>query len=305
MLSNLLGALGESGIRLWLRLFGRPAARSEHRWLDNPIGPRGRIGEALYDSLAEQEGLEVRRAPDGAGLIADFGALRGDEFDPDTVDNRIRHFYEHSSTYQLDAWSETSLFTRIFLWFLVTFVSRRIDQLNFPTSSMDTSRGVTSDVIQLVDPASGEVVRTGWLRKAAGSGRVIYAGFYSVERPGAHPSPCVQVSFPLPLGHSTVFLRPEAQADGSLKLISAGKKFGDPGYYRVLDEGSATLKVRHLRSLQERFHVYVDERGDLRTDHSVRFMGLAVLRLHYKMSPRVIETDASRTVTSRETDHRA
>ena len=285
MFLDAVGAIGESGIRLWLRLFGRRVSRAANPWLDNPAGPRGKIGEALYESIAATEGLELRRVTAGEGLLPDLEALRGPDFDPDAVSRTIRDFYEHSSAYQLDAWSETSLFTRVFLWFLVTFVSRRIDQLNFPTSSMDTSRGMTSDVIQMVDPQSGRVVRTGWLRKAAGSGRVIYAGFYSIGRPGAHSGACVQVSFPLPLGNSTVYLRPEAQPDGSLKLISAGKKFGDPGYYRVLDEGKETLKVRHLRSLQELFHVYVDERGDLRTDHDVRFMGLNVLRLHYKMTP--------------------
>jgi hypothetical protein len=285
MLSDVIGAIGESGIRLWLRLSGRKVSRAENPWLDNPAGPRGKIGEAFYESIASAERLDLRPATAAEGLLPDFEALRGPDFDPDRVNRRIRDFYEHSSMYQLDAWSETSLFTRVFLWFLVTFVSRRIDQLNFPTSSMDTSRGMTSAVVQMIDPRSGQVVRTGWLRKAAGSGRVIYAGFYSIGSPGAHPGACVQVSFPLPLGNSTVYLRPEAQVDGSLKLISAGKKFGDPGYYRVLDEGKDTLKVRHLRSLQELFHVYVDERGDLRTDHSVRFLGLSVLRLHYKMAP--------------------
>jgi hypothetical protein len=285
MISNALGALGESGIRTWLRLFGRTVRREECPWLDNPTGPRGKVGEEMYESLATSEGLELRRSTAGAGLIPDFESLRGADFDPDMVDHRVRHFYEHSSAYQLDAWSETSLLTRFFLWSLVTFVSRRIDQLNFPTSSMDTSQGMTSDVLQLVDPATSRLVRTGWLRKATGSGRVIYAGFYSIGRPGACPDPCVQVSFPLPLGHSTVYLRPETYTDGSLRLISAGKKFGDPGYYRVLDEGKRTFKVRHLRSLQEQFHVYVDKRGDLRTNHTVRFMGLGVLRLHYKMTP--------------------
>jgi hypothetical protein len=285
MLSNVVGALGESGIRLWLRLFGRRVARAENRWLDNPAGSRRKIGEALYEALATTEGLEIRRASEGQGLIPNFEALRGRHFEPDRVDQRIRDFYEHASDYQLDAWSETSLLTRVFLWFLVTFVSRRIDQLNFPTSSMDTSRGMTSEAIQLVDPTSGRIVRTGWLRKSAESGLVIYAGLYSVGTPGNFASPCVQVSFPLPLGNSTVYLRPEAQEDVSLKLISAGRKFGDPGYYRVLDEGKDTLKVRHPRSLQEVFHVYLDDRGDLRTDHRVRFMGLSVLHLHYRMTP--------------------
>ena len=30
-------------------------------------------------------------------------------------------------------------------------------------------------------------------------------------------------------------------------------------------------------------HVFIDERGALRCDHTVRFLGLPVLRLHYKM----------------------
>jgi hypothetical protein len=285
MLSEAIGAAGESAIRLWLRLFGRKVLRSEYPWLSNPSGPKGRIGEALYESIARAEGLTLREAPPGDGLLPDFEVLRGPEFDPAKVDPRIRDFYEHSSAYDLEAWSETSFMTRVFLWFLVTFISRRIDQLNFPLSGMDTSRGVSSRIIQLVEPGSGRVVHTGWLRKASGTGRVIYAGLYSTQAPGAYPGNCVKVSFPLPLGNSTVFLRPEAQDDGSLKLISAGKKFGDPGYYRVLDEGKETLRVRNLRSLHELFHLYVDEHGALRTDHSVRFMGLGVLKLHYKVTP--------------------
>jgi hypothetical protein len=42
--------------------------------------------------------------------------------------------------------------------------------------------------------------------------------------------------------------------------------------------------VRYLRTLHEFFHVWVDERGTLRTDHTVRFMGVSVLRLHYKLT---------------------
>jgi hypothetical protein len=35
--------------------------------------------------------------------------------------------------------------------------------------------------------------------------------------------------------------------------------------------------------LREYFHVYVDERGLLRTEHEVRFLGLTVFRIHYKL----------------------
>jgi hypothetical protein len=43
--------------------------------------------------------------------------------------------------------------------------------------------------------------------------------------------------------------------------------------------------VRYLRTLREEFDVYVDDRGELRCDHRVRFLGLRVLTLHYRMTP--------------------
>jgi hypothetical protein len=33
------------------------------------------------------------------------------------------------------------------------------------------------------------------------------------------------------------------------------------------------------------FRVYVDPEGVLRTDHKISFVGLTILRLHYKMTP--------------------
>ena len=43
--------------------------------------------------------------------------------------------------------------------------------------------------------------------------------------------------------------------------------------------------MRYLKTLHERFHVYVDAEGVLRTDHAIRYLGLPVMRLHYKMVP--------------------
>ena len=42
--------------------------------------------------------------------------------------------------------------------------------------------------------------------------------------------------------------------------------------------------MRNFRSLHELFHVYVDEENILRTDHKISFVGLNILRLHYKMT---------------------
>ncbi len=42
--------------------------------------------------------------------------------------------------------------------------------------------------------------------------------------------------------------------------------------------------MRNFKTLHEIFHVYADEDGVLRTDHEITFVGLTILRLHYKMT---------------------
>jgi hypothetical protein len=279
-----VGRLTENGIRLAIRLLGRRVHKTDAPWLNSPCGPKGWIGEQLYEHVAEREHLEISRGDVEAGLIPDFDRLASPQFDPSRVRTEVRQFYEHTAQYQVEVWSEAAILTRPFLWFLVTFVSRRMDQLNFPVSSLEVSRGMVSEVLQLVDRATHKVVYTGWLRKLVRTGRVIYVGFYSLGQPALSIGPCVKVTFPLPLGSSTVFLRPEVEADGSFKLISAGSRFGDPGFYRIVETDANHWKVRYIRSLQEFFHVWVDESGTLRTDHSVRFLGMTVLRLHYKLT---------------------
>src|SRR6202140_385344 len=272
----------EGGIHLWVRLTGRLVRKSEAPWLATPLGGRERIGTGIYERVAGAEGLLIR-TPRHAGLLENFNLLRGPNFNPDDVHPDIRHFYEHAAEYQLDVWSEVSLIGRFFLWLLVEFISRRMDQLNFPISSLEVAKGMTSEVVQLVEPASGRIVNTGWLRRLKSSGRVIYAGLYSATQMPDEAGPCVRVTFPC-RGSANVYLNPVAHPDGSFGLESSGSAFGRSGFYRMIDGGPDHYIVRHVRSLRELFHVYVDAEGVLRTDHFVFFLGLAIIRLHYKMT---------------------
>jgi len=272
----------EGGIHLWVRLTGRLVRKNEAPWLAGPLGGRERIGTEIYSRVAQAEGL-IMRAPPNAGLLEHFNVLRGPNFNPDAVHPDIRHFYEHAAEYSLDVWSEVSLVGRFFLWLLVEFISRRMDQLNFPLSSLEVAKGMTSEVVQLVEPASGRVVNTGWLRRLKSSGRVIYAGLYSATQMPEEAGPCVKVTFPC-RGSANVYLTPVAHADGSFGLVSSGSAFGRTGFYRMIDGGPEHYIVRHVRSLRELFHVYVDAENTLRTDHTVFFLGLTIIRLHYKMT---------------------
>lgn len=271
--------------RTWVRAFGKKVTGDEAQWLDGPTGSVDRIGANFYQNLSHDSGLSLRINEPNSGLMKDFQKLAGPSFDPQLIDQRVRDFYERTSNYRLDVWSHWSLLFRPLGWLLVSLVSRRIEQLNLPISPLDTSRGMSSDVIQLLDKQSNEIVYTCWLRKVIATGDVVYAGFYSICQPPNYPGPCVKVVFPLPQGNTTVVLKAIAYPDGSLELSSAGFRFGDPGYYRVLGLDAGTRKIRLIRALKESIRVYVDEQGTLRTDHVFRFWSLEMLRLHYKIIP--------------------
>ena len=269
-------------IEVMVRVTGRRMRRSDAPWLRCYLGKPGLIGTGVYQRIAQEEHLQLRNSPH-AGLIPDFGALRGPSFDPDAVHPRIRHFYEHAAEYQMEVWSEVYFVGRFFLWVLVEFLSRRMDQLNFPISSLEVAKGMASEVIQLIEPGSGKLLYTGWLRRLKSSGRVIYAGVYSTTQVPEEENPCVKVTFPC-RGSANVYLRPVAHADGSFGLDSSGAAFGRSGFYRIVESGPDHWRVRNFRSLHELFHVYVDEENILRTDHKISFVGLTILRLHYKMT---------------------
>jgi hypothetical protein len=272
--------------RTWVRLFGKRVTKHEASWLDGPTGSVDPIGANFYQSLSRNSDLTSRINEPNSGLMEDFQKLSGESFDPRQIDPRVIDFYERTTNYRLDVWSHWSPLFRPLAWLLVSLVSRRVEQLNLPISPLDTSRGMSSDVIQLADKSNGDVVYTCWLRKVIATGDVIYAGFYSLCQPPNYPGPCVKVAFPLPQGNTTVVLRAIAHPDGSLELNSSGRRFGDPGYYRVLEIDADTRKIRLIRALKESIHVYVDEQGTLRTDHIFRFWSLEMLRLHYKIAAR-------------------
>jgi hypothetical protein len=280
---NAIGLCMEWFIEILVRVIGKRVRKSDAPWLECFLGKPGPIGTSIYERIASESGLLIR-APKDAGLLSSFSMLRGPSFDPFTIRPEIRHFYEHAAQYQLEAWTEVSLTGRFFLWLLVEFISRRMNQLNFPISSLEVAKGMSSEVIQLFDPNSGTTQATGWLRRLKSSGHVIYAGIYSVVRVPGEENPCVKVTFPC-RGSANVYLRPVSHPDGSFGLDSSGGAFGRSGFYRVVDAGPDYWRVRNFTTLHELFRVYVDDEVVLRTDHTVSFLGLTIIRLHYKMIP--------------------
>lgn len=269
----------------WVQATGRSVSLAAQPWLDGPAGRPAGIGARFFDDYASAHGLRVFHGHP-SGLIAHFDSLRSSGFDPSHISPGVVAFYSSTSAYDLDAWSQWAGLFRPFGWALAALFSRRLQQLNVPLSGLDTSRGMTSEVVSVVDAVTGSTVFTAWVRQLVATGDVIYAGAYSTCVVPDGAAPCVKVVFPLPNGNAMVLMRPVAHADGSLTLVSAGESFGSPGFYFTVHGPGRNVWARYVRSLRESIHVYESD-GHVRADHVLTLWGLTFLRLHYRLRRRL------------------
>ena len=250
--------------QLWVRATGRRVRLQEHPWLDAPVGATRQVGVGWL-------GAEPPRA---RGLLDSFDALASDEFDPSAVSEEVRRFYTETSAYRMDLWARWSFFAGLGARAIRAMHAEHLDQLRVPIDVMEAATGVTSDVFEV----DGE---SAWLRRYEDSQRVIYAGVYSVFRPDGQP-PMVRVAFPLPNGNCIVLLRPENADDGALRLMSKGRKFGEPGMYLTVARGNREVSTRRT-PIAELFTVFPGSAGELRTDHVLWFYAYRMARLHYRI----------------------
>ena len=59
---------------------------------------------------------------------------------------------------------------------------------------------------------------------------------------------------------------------------------GDEGAYVVVGHGGHAAHAARV-PIHERFHIYRDHRGVLRTDHELQVYRALALRLHYRLEP--------------------
>ena len=275
-----LGRLVQWGIQTGVTVVGTRVP-PDADWLNGPIGS-AHIGADVYDEVARTMHFDRAAPRADAGLLSSFDLLGSDAFDPAAIDKEVRDFYEHTARYGMDIWSKWNGPLQVFPRLVIALVSTQIQQFNLPLSAFDNSRGMTSDIIELRRPGADTPTYVGWLRSSRHRGDIVYAGFYSTCTLPGPGTPHVRVVFPLPNGNSTAILRPEAQPDGSLLLVSDGKRFGDCGAYRV--HRTKRGRVRAVFTpIKEQIHVYVDDRGTLRTDHTFALWSRTFLKLHYKV----------------------
>lgn len=281
MWSNFLQGL----INFWLLATGKRLDIAKHAWLKGPMSRSAVVGDDFYSQYAEEAGLKVLRSS-GAGLLTDFKqVLQNDDINREKLNPRIAQFYENTSQYTLEVWSQWRGPIQFFAKLLIKGLSRKMQQMNIPLNPLESSHGMSSDVIPL-ETSEGNRDTTCWLRKSIKTGNVVYAGFYSACWLPEINNHCVKVVFPLPKGNVTVLLKVLVQEDGSVKLVSQGSKVGEPGYYRLRTLGGSKVVLKYI-PLKEIIHVYEDAEGVLRTDHQFFFLGSRFLDLHYKISKKV------------------
>lgn len=271
---NVLQRAIQAGV--WLR--GRKADTTTD-WAVGPVGEE-RIGPGIYQRCAIAEGLRINEAPD-AGLVVDFSVMDGPNFSAAELHPSIREFYEHTANWAMDVdvrWKGPLKYCAQTLLYLV---SRLMEQMNVPIRRADVRAGINSRVIPM-ETAAGERRYTGWLRQFKDSGAVIYAGFYATADTPNTPSPCVKVSFPLPSGCTTVILRPYNMAGGRLRLASSGRRFGDPGAYRM-HRRNDEVRIAYV-PLHERLDLWTDDDGEtVRCNHHFSLWRFEFLVLKYHM----------------------
>ena len=273
----------DGATRWWVRATGRRVDLAATPWLQGPVGDVDRVGDGWLAAEAGRLGAEVAAPGHGTtarGLLGSMADLDRPGFAADALAAPVRRFYERTAGWRLDAWVGWAPWAWPFGWAVAALFARRLDQLALPMRSLDLAHGMSSTVTPL--NRDGAQVGALWLRRLRATGRIVFSGLYGVVRlPGAD-EPAVRVTFPLPRGRLVVLLRPTTTARGGLVLTSGAGGWGDPGAYLVVDRPGGCWARRI--PVHERFHVFVDDEGVLRTDHHLALGRLPVLRLHYRLT---------------------
>lgn len=276
----------------WVRFTGRRVTWDQHPWLEGPVGDVNIIGTDFFHRYASRRGWTVVEDGEPRGLLDRFSVIEGQTCRTNEVSREVVRFYERTSLFEFDVWSQWCGVFRPFGWALGVMFSRRLQQLNVPLSPLETKLGITSRVVRLVTQ-DGLTAATAWVREILANQRALYVGSYSTCKVPGFEGTCLKVAFPLPNGYALVIMKPESFDDGSFQLRSEGVRFGDPGFYFFVEAEPGRGWARYVRTLKESIHVFQGEDGVLRADHALRFCGVRFLRLHYRMRCDEVASGAS------------
>lgn len=265
----------------WVIICGRKINPSENTWLFGTFGEVNGIGEKFIHQLAEKEDLTIIRKSNSKGLLDSISSLNLSENEIKKLPKNVIDFYEKTSEYKLQLNVKWNPIFKIFGYVVNRLFSQRINQLNIPTNNIQSSEDLISEIIELVAKNTNEIKYTIWLRKFQSTGKVIYSGIYTTC---LLPSgiTCVKAIFPLPKGNATVILKPSVGEKNELILDSSGNKFGDAGFYFLLNDSKGNCWSKYIKSFTDKL-IVSDENEKLKAKQTLKLWRLKVARFEYEM----------------------
>ncbi len=266
----------------WVILWGRKINPSEYSWLIGHFGELNGIGEDFIYQLSEKENLRIIRNSKSKGLLQSISNLNLTENENKKLSQRVIDFYEKTADYKLQLNVQWNPFFKLFGFLVNRLFSERINQLNIPTENIKESEKLLSEIIELVSKENEEVKYTIWLRKFQSSGKIIYSGIYSTT---TLPSGtiCIKAIFPLPNGNATVILKPTVGDKNELILDSSGEKFGEAGFYFLLNDSKGNYWSQYIQSFTDKLIVSEDQEN-LIARQTLKLWNLKVANFEYRIT---------------------
>jgi hypothetical protein len=266
----------------WVIISGRKMNPSENLWLIGPFGEINGIGETFIHQLAEKENLTIVKDSNSKGVLDSISDLNLSENELKKLSIKVADFYESTAAYKLKFSVSWNPVFKLFGYLVNRLFSQRINQLNIPTQNIQGSEKLTSEIIELVSNNTNEVKYTIWLRKFQSTGKVIYAGIYTTCMLPSGIT-CVKAIFPLPKGNATVILKPSVGEKNELILDSSGKKFGDAGFYFLLNDSKGNFWSKYVKSFSDKLVVSEEHEG-LKAKQTLTLWNLNVAHFEYDIA---------------------
>lgn len=279
----------------WVILFGRKIDINEDQWLLGPFGNTNGIGLKFINQLAEKEQLIIDRNQKDKGIIQSICQLDIAEKELNSLSKNVIDFYENTANYDFDLKVKWNPLFKTFGRLLKIIFSNRIEQLNVPIENIKDSKALKSEIIHLLEAKTNEVKRTIWLRTFKKTNQVVYSGVYETCKIPSGQT-CIKAIFPLPNGNATVILNTSVGQHGELILNSSGNKFGDSGFYFLLNDSRGNLWTKYIKSFKDKL-VASSENDRIIAIQTLTLWNLNVLRFEYdirKTTPDQVKGPATR-----------
>ncbi|HYT80477.1 MAG TPA: hypothetical protein VEQ37_14735 [Actinomycetota bacterium] len=105
-------------------------------------------GESWLASEAERSGGALQ---EGGGLLPSFDALASPDFDPRRLQPPIVAFYQRTTDWRLDVWSQWCPPVWPVGWLLSAVFARRLQQFALPLRPLDVALGMDRRVMRVCD----------------------------------------------------------------------------------------------------------------------------------------------------------